>query len=120
MISEILAKKSYYLPKHTHDGGATKETHFASSGNDKYILRICHDDKSRSYCHEAFRVFSNKNILPKLIEEKEENFLIEFIIGRDLKEKNESLDNIKRVGIILAQVNRVKKEFDYKKIRSEV
>lgn len=113
MISEIISKNKYYLPGHSHEGGATKETHFVVYRKRKYVLRICNDKKSESYCHEAFKYFSKSKILPNLIEENGENFLIEFIKGRDLEEEGESIKIIKKVGEILARVNNVKAKFNY-------
>lgn len=115
MIEQILNTKNYLLPKHAHEGGATKETHFAFYNKKKYVLRICNNEKSKKYCHEAFKKFGKTKIMPRLIEEKDNYFLIEFIIGRDLEEvKGENNKTLKQVGRILALVNAEKKEFDYK------
>lgn len=116
MISEIIAEKKYYLPKHSHEGGTTKETHFVLYKGKKYILRICSDEKSNENCKLVFNKFKNKSFLPKLIEKKDNYFLIEFLKGRDLnEEKDISRKIFIQLGKILAKVNTISFKFDYKK-----
>jgi|TARA_B100000315_G_scaffold47887_1_gene42635 thiamine kinase-like enzyme len=89
-------------------GGLTGETHLLELDNQKFVLRKCADLEKADFYKKMANKFEKKGFFPKMIDKKGKNVLYEFIKGRDLRGKEERLNNIEEVGKILAIINKEK------------
>ena len=74
----------------------------------KYVLRKFKTKRKSDQVYEIYKKLEKFGILPKLYYRRGNNFIFEFIPGRECKKPPENLDVIKQVAKICAIVNKLK------------
>jgi len=107
MIDNILSRGRIKRLFSVLGSGTTGEAHIAILNNKKYLLRICKDKETALRYTRLYKKLKRFGFFPKLIESEGKYLLFEYLIGRDLKEK-EDKKNIFQVGKICGQINKTK------------
>jgi Ser/Thr protein kinase RdoA (MazF antagonist) len=113
LINQILEYGKISILTSSRGSGTTGEAHLAQLKSKKYVLRICPDKKTAEWYIFLYRRLGKYEFLPKIIESQGKYLLLEYITGRDLKEK-ENKKIIYKVGKICARVNKTKYAGKYK------
>lgn len=113
LITQILKHGKIKKLTSSKGSGTTGEAHLAQLKGKKYVLRICPNKKTADWYLFLYKKLEKYEILPKIFEYQGKYLLIEYIIGRDLKEKEDE-KIIYMVGKICALVNKTKYAGKYK------
>lgn len=87
-------------------GGLTGETYLIEHNNKKYVLRKCETLSKAEYYEHLLKKFAKYNFFPKFFGRIGKNVMLEYIEGRDLKEKGEKIEYFKQIGKILGIINK--------------
>lgn len=87
------------------EGGWSKEVHIVNYNGEKYVLRRCRSLERAKDFEFLFKKFEKYDFLPKLYGRFENDLLMEYIEGRDLRKKELS-KTFEQIGRICAIVNK--------------
>lgn len=100
-----IVKKGKYSEFDNGESGLTKLVEYNGK---KYVLRKFKTKRKSDQVYEIYKKLEKFGILPKLYYRRGNNFIFEFIPGRECKKPPENLDVIKQVAKICAIVNKLK------------
>ena len=104
LIIEAIRKGEYSV----FNNGVSGLTNLIIYKGNKYVLRKFKSKRESDEIHKIYKKLEKFNFLPKLLHREGNNFVFEYIPGRECKKPPENLDTVRQIARICATVNKLK------------